>query len=334
MNPKRILVIVLAVTLMLAAAPTAQANNPTTTETWNFMDQNRDSSGQGWVWESATNTLTLTDFTQNTSADTALLLPGDSTLVLEGENHITLTSDGSGFFGAWGVLSIGSLTIDGTGSLTVTLDGTRQNIGMSAMYLTFNNAAVSIITGDVDGANMGISTYNGITVNSGSLTVASGGNSGLSSFSSAGIASRSSFSSFTLNGGEVNVASGNSVGNSWGINVVGGFIMNGGTLNVTSGPATRHSVAIIAANITINGGHGTARASEAGINSHAIEASPRFSQPHFLQLSEELTIVGWDGIEYTIPGNATPYFLADESGAPLARLQFGDNINFNPLMGR
>jgi len=384
MNLKRILIIVFAVSLMLTGTPMAQANNPTATETWCFRDAFEDASGDGWVWDNATNTLTLTDFTLNSSASPALRMPTQGgTIVLNGTSRITATNTHVG-------ITCGNrLTFAGAGSLEVTLNSAgelcAEKIGIVADAIELNDATVNVAVGDASGSTLGVSVVrDGLVVNSGALNVVVGnarhvqgihvGNitlnggavnvesgfgeefslalharydfemSGGTLTVASGDAQRSSTGvrsiSFTLNGGEVNVTSGNASSttgiNAWNI------VMNGGTLGVRSGVATAHSSAAVhAINITINNGNGSVEVADTGVCSQAMVA---YSET--IAVSDGISVTGWDGSDYTIPGQVNPLPLArgiygaafaDINGTPLTRLQFGphiENVNLHPPTGR
>ena len=72
-------------------------------------------SGSGYEWDETSKTLTLTDFHQETSLAFGIVLPADSTLVLNGENTITLGDNPQVGVACWG-----SLALAGGGALTVT----------------------------------------------------------------------------------------------------------------------------------------------------------------------------------------------------------------------
>lgn len=82
-----------------------------------FTGTNTDATGEGYSWEYASKTLTLTDYKMTEPCnDTAIILPDNAKLVLNGEN--TLNSKNGALIDAKGALEI-----SGTGSLTGSAGG-------------------------------------------------------------------------------------------------------------------------------------------------------------------------------------------------------------------
>ena len=82
-----------------------------------FTEKNENASGQGYEWDSASKTLTLTDYQMTEPCnDTAIILPDGAKLILNGEN--TLNSKNGALIDAKGALEI-----SGTGSLTGSAGG-------------------------------------------------------------------------------------------------------------------------------------------------------------------------------------------------------------------
>ena len=134
----------LCFSLLLGLLPTTVfATNTSPTEIrWvamDFRDGIKDVSGDGYSWEKSTKTLTLDEFdgivydgTRENSA--AILLPADSTIVLNGENTLVTESDS-----CRGIYSEGGkLTVEGKG----TLDMDIESSGGSGFYLD-NGGSVS-----------------------------------------------------------------------------------------------------------------------------------------------------------------------------------------------
>jgi len=134
MKTRKILSILLTLTMALGllalmplTASAAAPSNPSSTGIWDFFDVTANGSGTGWSWVQSSKTLTLTNFNHTTSAEIALMLPGYSTIVLNGTNTITTTRNrnSAGIFAA-----LGTLTIKGTGSLTASATASSDGIGI------------------------------------------------------------------------------------------------------------------------------------------------------------------------------------------------------------
>ena len=127
------------------------------------------------TWDSDTKTLTLNDVNFTTTASTALQLPGGATIVLNGEN--TITSTYSDWGDCYGIYGVGSLTIQGTGTLDVT-SGTPSNLsfGIHAQgSVTINSGAVTATGGVAGNQSFGIRALNGdLTINGGTVTATGG----------------------------------------------------------------------------------------------------------------------------------------------------------------
>ena len=173
-------------TTALAAAPVG----PSPTEAWDFRSVDANGSGNygggSWNWAQATKTLTLNNINHTTSALTAMRMPGDSTIVLNGTNTIKSTSN-NGTTASYGLsLITGRLTISGSGSLTITSgDFGAQNYasyGIVTDFLTISgNAAVTAIggrglhSGGVTALNVTVSGNASLTANGGAAAVDSNG---------------------------------------------------------------------------------------------------------------------------------------------------------------
>ena len=114
---KKVLSILLAVLLLAVMLPlTALAEDQ---NSQNF-DVGESRSGEGWVWNKETKTLTLTDATMRD-----FYLPAGSTIVLNGTNYVGVDDEGINSYhfdyhsGDEPVYVIDTVIITGTGSLTV-----------------------------------------------------------------------------------------------------------------------------------------------------------------------------------------------------------------------
>lgn len=118
---KRIFSLALALVMCLGLMPgTAFAAEALSTGL-DFTSQSDDASGDGYSWIAETRTLTLNNFTQTISESTgggiAIILPENTTLVLEGESTIT-----NSYPGGTGIQYMGQLNIQGDGTLNLNLD--------------------------------------------------------------------------------------------------------------------------------------------------------------------------------------------------------------------
>ena len=75
--------------------------------------------GAGASWNNFTKTLTLNNVHITSTADRALVLPGGSTIILQGANSISGTGPGTPYLSNIRIYSTGSLTFTGAGSLTI-----------------------------------------------------------------------------------------------------------------------------------------------------------------------------------------------------------------------
>lgn len=124
---KRFLSIFAAV-LFCSALLLLQMQAAVVTETVNVPYFDRNTSGDGYYWDNREKTLTLTDLYLDTTADYGMRVPGNCTVILEGENYISA---------AYAAMAIeGEVTIKGSGSLTL-VGGTYGLYG----YATSKSAA-------------------------------------------------------------------------------------------------------------------------------------------------------------------------------------------------
>ena len=95
-----------------------------------FTKKDTNDTGEGYSWDSASKTLTLTDYKMTESCNnTAIILPDDAKLVLSGEN--TLYSKNGALIDA-----NGTLEISGTGSLTGSAGGEAALNAQGALTIT------------------------------------------------------------------------------------------------------------------------------------------------------------------------------------------------------
>lgn len=95
-----------------------------------FTEKNTNDTGEGYSWDYASKTLTLTDYKMTEPCnDTAIILPDGAKLVLSGEN--TLNSKNGALIDAKGTLEI-----SGTGSLTGSAGGEAALNAQGALTIT------------------------------------------------------------------------------------------------------------------------------------------------------------------------------------------------------
>lgn len=210
------------------------------------------------TWDGSTLTLNGVNF--ETTADTALKLPDDAKIILNGENTI---KGGSGSGDCYGIYGVGSLTISGFGTLnvtsgtagnlsfgihaqnSVTIDGgavtatggaapNNQSFGIRALYndLTINGGTVTATGVDAKNSSNGLWAGNGSVTISGGKVVATGG--GASSGASSGIYANNAKINNT---GAIVTATGGTQknGHSFGIYAYGGKVtFSSGTLTAAT----------------------------------------------------------------------------------------------------
>ena len=186
---------------------------------------------------------------------------GNTTIKLDGDNHLTGGISDNGSYGLSGISSSGSLTISGgeTDSLTAQggsgTDGSGGR-GIFSKDLTISGGTVNANGGDGKNGSggRGISSFGGVTISSGGTVTATGGNStGSDGSGGDGISSTST----TISGGTVTADGGS--GNFSGGNGIRSFdvAISGGTVNVAGG----------------NGGNGSRSDVGNGIISNGIDLS-------------------------------------------------------------
>ena len=165
---------------VLAAAPV----NPTPSTTWDFTSATANGGGTygggSWSWVQSTRVLTLNGLTYSTSADTALLLPANSTIMLNGTSSIT----GGNVAGtAYGIQSMGPLIItsNSTGSLNVKAGDSKISNGISAGQITITGSARvtatggTVTNGSLRTSSCGIYASENITIGGDAIVTATGG---------------------------------------------------------------------------------------------------------------------------------------------------------------
>ena len=191
-------------------------------------------------WNSVTKTLTLNGVNFETTAATAVRLPADSTIVLNGVN--TIKGGNSDSDDCYGIEGLGNLTIQGTGKLDVTSGTTSRTA-----YDSF-----------------GIRAY-AVTIKSGTV-IAKGGTAQMTEGSMSGGIYGSNY--ITIEGGIVE-ATGGAAWRSCGFNIVALGTMNisGGTVTATGGMSTANGSYGIYTNysayVNITGGSLIAKAGSA-----------------------------------------------------------------------
>jgi hypothetical protein len=139
---KKLLSLLLCLCMVLGLLPAmALAEGAQITTALDFSSATADQTGTGYAWVNSSKTLTINGLNLNVTGSNALTLPAGSKLVLNGSNTITSTGD-------FGInMPNGNVTVEGTGSLTVS--------GQSAGIYTDGSA---------------VSPFKGITINSGNIT--------------------------------------------------------------------------------------------------------------------------------------------------------------------
>jgi len=167
-----VLLVGLLPTVALAADATADFTSGGGTAALALLNDAKTGTADS-TWDGSTLTLNGVNFV--TSAATAVKLPAGATIVLNGEN--TITSTYSDWGDCYGIYGVGSLTIQGTGTLDVT-SGTPSNLsfGIHAQgSVTINSGAVTATGGVAGNQSFGIRALNGdLTINGGTVTATGG----------------------------------------------------------------------------------------------------------------------------------------------------------------
>ena len=267
-----------------------------------------DSSGDGWVWTQSTHTLALDGIDLTCPASgagaCAILLPGDSTITLSGDNVVARTAAG----GLGVIEAAGNLKVEGVGTLTIT--GSTPGIstyGLSASpgsgNLVIDSGTVTITSsGSGLGSGMGdvvisgtavvnissMSSFNGISTAGGDV-IFSGGTTVLTTHQGSGILT-TAFTNVVFSGGDVTINAAK-----FGINVLGSVTISGGTvhINAVSDPA------VISDGLALTGGQGTIKTSSTSGTPLAVRAW----NPPGISVDSSVWVKGWNegDADYTRP---------------------------------
>jgi len=167
-------------TFAAMSAPTVPLENiwfgptgsfPPITTRLDFSSVPANSSGAGWSWVQSSRTLTLNGLNLTVSDEwEAIILPGGSTIILNGTNSVKNTRSNG-----LGIECKGNLTIQGSGSLNVEAQGTGIYLDSAGNFI-FRSGILNI---SVAGSSFSaINTNGNITINGGTGTLigGSGGN--------------------------------------------------------------------------------------------------------------------------------------------------------------
>ena len=213
------------------------------------------STGVGWSYTSASNTLTLTganisdcysinDIPYDTNTSVAgIYADGDLNIVLVGNNTITATATNLGY--SSGVYVGGALTISGSGSLTATggaIESTTNFISsgiFASGSITINSGTITATAGNTTIAGSqaggaygtGLLSFSSLTINNGTVIA----NGGTAEYQSTG-AGRSS-SPTTVNGGSLEATGGtvNGTNQAYSYGILGSLTLNNGSVKATGG---------------------------------------------------------------------------------------------------
>ena len=212
------------------------------------------------TWDNDTKTLTLNGVNFETTAATAVKLPDGAIIVLNGVNIIKGGNTDSG--DCFGIAGVGSLSISGSGTLTVTGgNANRFSFGIRAESgVTIKGGAIDATGGKADNQSFGIYTLNGDLTIEGGNVKAKGGEARVSSN---GLWAGNG--NVVIRGGEVEAESGRvmGVGASSGIYAKNVEINNTGTIVTATGGTAQHGTsyginAVSGGTVTFSGGTLTA----------------------------------------------------------------------------
>lgn len=99
--------------------------------------------GAGASWNNFTKTLTLNNVNITSSADKAIILPAESTVILQGDNYISGTGSGTAYNSMIRIYSSGSITFKGEGSLTIK-SGDRYGINAEGGISLLETVNISV----------------------------------------------------------------------------------------------------------------------------------------------------------------------------------------------
>lgn len=158
-------------------------------------------SGAGWDWKYQTKTLTLSGLDFTTTAETAMKLPGGTTIVLA-DGKINTIEGGptlSEYESCYGIFSAGKITIKGGGTLTATGGGAPStNVGKSVgiatdSELAIESGVIKAFSRAGEGAGVGLWSKGSISVTGGTILAAGGAGGVISSkITTAGMAVKGS----------------------------------------------------------------------------------------------------------------------------------------------
>ena len=279
------------------------------------------------TWDNETKTLTLKGVNFATSAEVAVNLPADTTIVLaEGTTNI-ITGVSPWGSSSEGICANGNLTIRGSGTLTVTGGSMEEyeclSCGICAYNgdITISEGTVTAIGGAALGSNSesyGIYAARGNVIINGGTVTAGGGTanscscgiyagdvtiSGGTAITEGGKTDGEKASDYSdsygifacrvaVSGGSVNAAGGTA--NSWSCGIcayTGDITITGGTVTATGGTASFESYGIHAENMTISNSTVTAAGGTADSYSYGISVYKK------LTVSENSTCVTATGGE-------------------------------------
>ncbi|MBR2461051.1 MAG: hypothetical protein IKB34_07470 [Clostridia bacterium] len=109
------------------AVPSYAAKAATITETVNLATISKNARGEGYYWANLDNTLTLEGLNIVTEDEFGMKIPKDATVILKGDNYISAASIG--------LVCVGHVTFEGSGSLTVV----AGDVGIDCTSVYANN---------------------------------------------------------------------------------------------------------------------------------------------------------------------------------------------------
>lgn len=160
---KKIISAILAILVLTALFTLAVcASGVTITETVNVAAARQNLHGHGYEWANRTSTLTLSGVNIDTKSDYGLRLPGECTVVLEGNNYVRASK--------YAISCAGNVTFKGKGTLTV-------DAGEYGFYLISqdNTTRVHFLSGEykINAGKCGVfSEYTDFSVSGGSFDIA------------------------------------------------------------------------------------------------------------------------------------------------------------------
>lgn len=191
-----------------------------------------DAQGTGWSWAYQSKTLTLNNLNFTTVADTAIMLPRGTTLVLNGTSTATSIYCGGGE-DTNGINCNGDLAISGGGTLNAAGGVSPHENSRGALIggsLTVNGGTLNLTGGNAS-SSFGAEIGESITMNGGTLTCTAGTGEDLDA---TGIKMGEwGPGTLTMNGGTLNAVAGTSENRevSSGVTIYGDIIMNDGVIN-------------------------------------------------------------------------------------------------------